>query len=240
MDDAVLTHVEPAGPDIAVDTSEPVLRELYRHRPGVVRIGLIRSVDGKAAGADGTSRTLGGAADMRVLRTLRALSDVVLVGAQTVRRERYGDIVLPPELAASRAGMHSRLPDLAIATRSGILPPGLTPARTWIVTTAGSRASALAEPWASRVIVAGTDELAPRTIVRELEARGLSRILCEGGPTLAARLLGRGVVHEYCLTSSPVPGGAQAPATPAIPTTMRRAHLLRSGDFTMERFVARP
>lgn len=238
MDESILTRVEPAGDPIGVDAGEPVLRELYRHRPGVVRLGLIRSSDGKAAGADGTSRTLGGAADQRILVTLRAAADVVLVGAQTARRERYGDIVLSKALAAARPGFGTRDPDLAIVTRSGILPPGLTPARTWVITTAGSRAVSLPEPWASRVIVAGVGDVAPRTIVRELGGRGLSRILCEGGPTIAARMLERGVVDEYCLTSSPIPGGANAPSIPEVPSTMRRALVLAAGDFTMERFVS--
>ncbi|MFW7415253.1 dihydrofolate reductase family protein [Demequina sp. SO4-18] len=236
--DATLARVSPPGEGIATDDSENALRTLYAHRPGTVRLGMIRSRDGRAAGPDGSSRSLGGPEDLRILRTLRAVADVVLVGAQTARRERYGDIALPDALAATRTSLRSRRPHLAIVTRSGILPPGLDPATTWVVTVSGSRAAALGGPWASRVIEAGGTEISPRTVVRELHSRGLTRVLCEGGPTLATRMLSRGLVDEYCLTTVDVEGAASAKAVPEVPAAMKLAHRLEGGPFAMERWVA--
>lgn len=239
MGDPSLWLRQPQHLEIQADASEDQLRRLYPHRPGELRLGLIASSDGKAAGPDGSSRSINGPADLRVLRTLRAAADVVLVGARTARRERYGDIRLPYELEVTRSSAKQPpMPHLAIATWGGVLPPNLDPATTWIVTTAGSPAAQGASaPWRERVILAGRDSLSPRSLAKELHERGLSRVLCEGGPELASQLLGRGVVAEYCVTRSPLPGGEAMPSVPAVPPSMRLAHRIEADGFSMERWV---
>ena len=62
-------------------------------RPWVLA-NMIASVDGSAA-LDGRSGGLGGPADRQVFHLLRALADVVLAGAETVRVERYRPIREP-------------------------------------------------------------------------------------------------------------------------------------------------
>ena len=240
MPDTTLRLVVPREIDIAPDSSESELRQLYPQRPGELRLGLISSSDGKAAGPDGSSRSINGPHDVRILIALRAVADVVLVGARTARRERYGDIGLPYDLEITRSAANQpRLPHLAIATHGGILPPGLDPERTWIITTAGSPAAQGASgPWKDRVILAGQEALSPRSVLKELHQRGLPRVLCEGGPQLAAQFLARGVVTDVCITRSPLPGGAEAPAVPAVPASMRLAHRLEGGGFAMERWVS--
>lgn len=224
--------------------SESWLRPYYAHAPGVLRLGLIASADGRAAGPDGSSRSLNGHADLRILRTLRSQADVILVGARTARLEHYGDIRLRPALASARAdaGM-TAMPDLALVTYGGQIPAGLTPARTWILTTADSPAASLPaytaaeSPWVDRVLVAGTDRLDPAAAVAALAARGLTRVLCEGGPELARLLLAHDLVDDYCLTRSPATGGDAAPTVPPVPEDWRLAHRLAGGDFTMERWA---
>lgn len=239
MGDPTLRLVEPQPMDIGPDASEAQLRLLYPHRPGEMRLGLISSADGKAAGPDGSSRSINGPADLRVLRTLRAAADVVLVGARTARRERYRDITLPYELEVTRSSARQpRMPHLAIVTFGGVLPPELNPETTWIVTTAGSPAAQGASGvWKERLILAGRDALSPRSLGKELHERGLSRVLCEGGPELASQLLARGVIAEYCVTRSPVAGGEDAPLVPDVPPAMRLAHRIAADGFTMERWV---
>ena len=58
------------------------------HRPRV-RLNMIATVDG-AGSLDGHSAALGGPADKALFATLRALADVILVGAATMRTETYG------------------------------------------------------------------------------------------------------------------------------------------------------
>ncbi|RIJ51408.1 pyrimidine reductase, partial [Clavibacter lycopersici] len=83
------------------------LEDLYRPPSADhVRLNFVASVDGSVIGADGSSDSLSSAVDRRILGVIRELADVVLVGAGTVRAERY---VLP------------RRTPLAVATSSGDL-----------------------------------------------------------------------------------------------------------------------
>jgi len=234
---ASLTNTD-TGAVIAPDPAETELRRLYHQWPSSVRLGLIRSSDGKAAGPDGSSRSLNGPEDLRILLTLRSWADVVVVGARTARRERYGDITLSRELQLARSAHNDHeLPALAIVTGSGTLPPNLNPETTWIITTAAAPAmTRMSAQWRSRLIIAGGDQLSPRTAMQQLEALGMSRVLCEGGPELANALLSRRVITDYCLTLSPLEGGPNAPAIPDVPDGFRREHRLEGGGFAMERW----
>ncbi|WP_430869108.1 dihydrofolate reductase family protein [Demequina aurantiaca] len=236
--DATLTQHTPVEKVFPPDAAETGLSLLYRQAPRTVRLGMIQSADGKSSGPDGSSRSLNGPEDLRILRTLRSQADVVLVGAQTARRERYGDITLPPAMASTRrvAG----LPDtvaLAIVTHTGNLPPDLNPESTWIITTVGSPASRrLDAVWQQRMIYAGSDQLAPRSMIRGLAAHGLTRVLCEGGPTIADELLNKGLVDDYCLTTSELMGGDAATPTPPVPGGFGQVHELTGGGFTIRRW----
>lgn len=236
--DATLVMTSPGAETYPPDPAEPGLSKLYRQRPQTVRLGMIQSADGKAAGPDGSSRSLNGPEDLRILLTLRSQADVVLVGAQTARRERYGNIVLPDAMSAARRGAGlSTQPQLAIVTRTGNLPLGLDPASTWLITTVGSAASRRLGPeWASRIIHAGADDVSPRTMIRELASRGMTRVLCEGGPVIAQELFNRSLIDDYCLTLSSKPGGATATQTPPVPLGFSQVHELVGGGFTMRRW----
>lgn len=63
---------------------------------------MVSSVNG-AISVDGGTASLSSPADKKVFRLLRGLADVVLVGAQTVRTERYGP-VRPGTLTRCRDG----------------------------------------------------------------------------------------------------------------------------------------
>ncbi len=202
---------------------------VYAHQPGAVRLGMIASADGRAAGQDGSSRSLSGPADHRILQLLRAQADIVLVGGATARTEHYSNIPLPAESAAG--------PDLAIVSRDGAIPAGLDPARTWIVTTARAPVATESPLPASRVVIAGDDELDATVLTAAFAERGLTKILCEGGPTLASWLLTSNAVNDICLTHSAIAGGADQPALPRIPTCFALTHRLEGGGFTMERWI---
>ena len=80
-----------------------------------VRANMVSSADG-AGWFDGRSGPLSGPADVRHFRLLRAVCDVVLVGAGTVRAEDYGPVTLPEELRAWRRALakENRLPPYII------------------------------------------------------------------------------------------------------------------------------
>jgi hypothetical protein len=99
------------------DGTRSWLEDLYRPASPVhVRLNFVASVDGSVIGADGSSDSLSSVVDRRILGVIRELADVVLVGAGTVRAERY---VLP---AAPRS-RSPRRPATSPATASTPTPP---------------------------------------------------------------------------------------------------------------------
>lgn len=226
----------PTPATMPPEPGEAHLRELYAHPSGAVRLGMIAAANGKASGPDGSSRSLNGPEDLRIMLVLRSVADVVLVGAATARVERYGDITVPADLAEAReTGDSTSAPALALVTRTGEVPAGLSRQRTWLITTAGTPAAEPRAPWADRTLLAGTTTLDLALALRLLQEQGLSRVLCEGGPQLAAQMLSQGVVDDYCLTTSSVEGtGSDTPPVPAHATV---AHRLNGGGFRMERWI---
>ena len=84
----------PASP-----RSSPDLAGLYAYPDGPwLRANMVSSADG-AATLDGATKDLSSGADRQVFALLRALADVIVVGAATVRAERYKP-ARPQELMA--------------------------------------------------------------------------------------------------------------------------------------------
>lgn len=149
-----------------------------------VRVNIISDIVGNTVGASGSSRDLTGGADRDVLTSLRAAADVVVLGGATVRAEpdcvpRQGDVV--------------------IVSRSGNIPlDAIKRARGKITVLHGADGSA---PPATTGV-----ELGPftgKSIIRAVRKLGYRKIVCEGGVTLAKKLLDGNVVNEWCHTSSP-------------------------------------
>jgi riboflavin biosynthesis pyrimidine reductase len=192
---------------------EPELTALYAypgHARRWLRANMVASADGLAQ-ADGASRGLSGPADLRVLRTLRGLADVVLVGAATVRTEGYRrPAVAREEFAAARAAA-GRPPAPAIAVVSASLmidfdSPLYTEAvvPTLTVTCADAPPERLERAHAAgEVLVAGQRRVDLAEAVDRIAGTGRGRMLCEGGPTLLAAVASAGRLDEVCLTVSP-------------------------------------
>nr|WP_196791890.1 pyrimidine reductase family protein [Motilibacter deserti] len=173
-----------------------------------LRANMVASLDG-AASTDGRSGGLSGPADKRVFRVLRALADVVLVGAGTARAEGYA-AVQPHETYPERRVAAGRPPTAAIAVVTRALDLDLTsalfagPARTVVLTCAAAGADRIAA--ARRV--ADVDVVGEQTVdvpaaVNALRRRGFASVLCEGGPSLLRDVAAAGLLDELCLTVSP-------------------------------------
>lgn len=212
-----------------------------------VRLNMISSLDGAIA-VGGRSRALGGPADGRVFQVLRSLADVVLVGAGTVRAERYGPVRLDGRLRAARADRgQSPVPPIAIVTRSGQLDwesPFFTEAeaRPIVLTVAGvaPRAADVAD-----VVVAGDDRVDLPRAVAALAERGAGEILAEGGPALNAQLVAAGLLDELCLTLSPRLVAGNSPRVLAgpdlgAPWPTEVVHLLEEDGFLFLRAALAP
>lgn len=201
-----------------------------------LRAGFVLATDGGVV-ADGSSRPLRSCADEAVFHALRAVADAVVVGAGTVRTERYGPVRPRPAGRAWRAA-HGRTacPPLVIVSRSLDLDPGSPCFHGPVVVvtceaTDPVRRGRLAE--VAEIVVAGVDEVDLPAAVVALHDRGLSRLLCEGGPRLLTGLVQAGLVDELCLTLTPLLLGAapQLLSTPlAIPVRLQLRSLVDGED----------
>lgn len=219
------------------------------HRPWLL-LNMVASVDG-AITLDGVSGGLSGPADKAVFFTLRALADVILVGAGTARAEDYGPPRTSPSDQEWRVGRgQAPFPTIAVASgRLELSPDGRlftgSPTRPVVLTHGRSdpaRRRALAP--VADVVVAGEDALDPRAALGALRARGAAVVLCEGGPTLNGTLLGAGVVDELCVTVSPLlTGGPDARLvrgeTLDPPVELELARQLVDGDVVLSRYLVR-
>lgn len=183
---------------------DALVAELRTGQP-VLRVNFVSSVDG-AATHNGLSGGLSGDADKRYFELLRRVSDVVLVGAGTVRAEGYGPLRVSDESVRWRvANGLPEHPVFAIVSRSLDIDPAIVrdaPVRPILVTVAGASVpDALAE---AEVVVAGEGRVEGDLLVAALTERSLTTVLCEGGPRLFASLLADDMVDELCLTVSPV------------------------------------
>ncbi len=220
------------------------LADLYAFGPGVtVRAMMNTSIDGAVAGADGTSGSLRNPDDSFVFGVLRALADVVLVGAATVRTEDYrrplGRADLRDPSRRPAGGAH---PVLAIMSRSGELPT--TVEADWptlLVTPSAGAAGAARRSGlpASHVIVADS----PADIVAALSSRGLRGIQLEGGPSALGRFAAAGALDELCLSTSHVTVGGPSPRLVDGPPHARSwslRSLLVGEHATCSRYSRRP
>lgn len=176
-----------------------------------LRINFIASLDG-AVEIGGRSGPLGGPGDRSAFTAMRAVTDAVMVGAGTARAENYGPVRAAPEVMdrRERRGQAPR-PALAVVTRRGDLDRCSRlfggEGRVLVLTTEKVQAGRPDLAEVADVVPCGPSEVDLGQAVEELRARGLGRILCEGGPALARSLLTAGLVDELCLTISPVVAG---------------------------------
>jgi riboflavin biosynthesis pyrimidine reductase len=176
-----------------------------------LRINFVATLDG-AVEVGGRSGPLGGPVDRSAFMAMRAVADVVLVGAGTARAEDYGPVRLAPEVQARRrARGQSSLPPLAVVTATGALEPGsrmFEADRDVIVfTSEGVALERRSLTAVAEVVACGAGVVDVKHVVADLHGRGLGRILCEGGPSLSRSLFEAGLVDELCLTLSPMLAG---------------------------------
>ncbi|MFD5252796.1 pyrimidine reductase family protein [Streptomyces bobili] len=222
-------------------------------RPGEpvawLRANMVSTLDG-AAQHDGRSQPISSATDMRVFGTLRALADVVIVGAETVRQEQYRPARARAEFAERReAAGQGAAPAIAIVSASldldFSLPLFTSPLVPTLILTGAAAAPdrvAAAEKAGARVVTAGDGMgVEPARAVRALAGLGHTRLLTEGGPRLLGQLVAAGVLDELCLTVSPMltAGGAQriagGPAV-AVPQRFALVSLLEEDGFLYSRY----
>jgi riboflavin biosynthesis pyrimidine reductase len=222
-----------------------------------LRANMVASLDG-AATVRGRTGGLSGEADRQVFALLRALADVILVGAGTVRVEGYGPVRPESEGVQWAWLRHGRPPSapIAVVTRRLHLDPGspliaAAPghARTIVITTEAAPASQRAAVGrTAEVVVAGETDVDLGVAADALVRRGYPRILTEGGPHLLGQIASAGLLDELCLTVSPLlawPGAGRIVAStgPAgqpddrDPCPLTLAHVIADDGFLLCRYL---
>jgi riboflavin biosynthesis pyrimidine reductase len=245
-------HTLVPGDEIA-DVLDPYLRVDRTTADGScwVMANMVGGLDGTAAWR-GRVGPLSGSTDARLFRRLRSLADVVLVGAETVRRERYGPVRLPDDLRRAReAAGRSPVPPLAIVSGSLHLDweaPVFTDAdpaaRTLVVTAAAADPARLEEANAhAEVVIAGIDRVELPDALALLAGRDCRVVLCEGGPRLLGEVVEAGLLDEMCLTVAPLMGGDPLPIAitgDTGTTEFRLAHVAADDGTLFTRYERAP
>lgn len=212
---------------------------------------MVAGLDGSTA-IDGRVRGLSSPTDRQLFIDLRSVADVVLVGAETARREHYGPVTLSPQRRAAREAVGKPpVPRLALVSRSldfggaeAALGAGDGGDRPIIITCQSAPADTRARlEERADIVVSGTDRVDIAAALEALHGLGADVVLCEGGPSLLGELFAATVVDELCLTLTSVVGGDPLPVA-VIPDSAgvaraRLAHVLRAGDDLFLRYEFR-
>ena len=175
--DPAMTTVDEAASGLGFSERAPADRPF-------IAVNMVSSADGKATLA-GRTAPMSAPVDRELFHHLRTQADGILVGASTVRIERYGRVTKTPALQAKREREGLRSEALAV-----------------VVTRTGDLAGA---PIADEEVRLIGD---PAAGLAELRGEGIRSLLCEGGPHLNATLFGEGLVDELFLTVAPTIAGA--------------------------------
>ena len=185
------------------NTLWPIYGPLVRppHNQQVVIGQLGQSLDGRIATATGHSHYINGEAALIHLHRLRALVDAVVVGVGTV-------VADDPQLTVRRAAGRKGAPQPA---RVVIDPKGRLPAAAKCLADDGARCVVVGNGPARKpahiehiTVPPTADGIAPAAILAALAARGLKRILVEGGADTLSRFLRAGSLHRLHVMTAPL------------------------------------
>jgi diaminohydroxyphosphoribosylaminopyrimidine deaminase / 5-amino-6-(5-phosphoribosylamino)uracil reductase len=198
------------GAEAAARTHAGHFRRMREGRPQIL-LKLAVSADGKAGAAGRKPVAITGAEARTRVHQMRAGSDAILVGIGTVLAD-------DPHLTCRLPGMIEHSPVRVVLDarlRAPLSASVVATARetpTWMF--AAPEASAMAEEIlrAKGVEVfraaAQDGRLDVAQVVKALAERGITRLMVEGGPTVAASFVQAGLVDEAALFRSPNPVGA--------------------------------
>jgi riboflavin-specific deaminase-like protein len=205
---------DEAETTVAAQLAELDLKELAPPERPYLILNFATTIDGRAA-IDGKSGKIGSETDSEMLQRLRTRVDAVMIGAGTMRAERYGRMVSNPDFRAYRERTGLAHDPLAVIVSNRLELP-------WdagLFTDGGGRV----------VIFTASEQEPPETatpvkVIRhedgvELDQalawlrkeRGIRSVLCEGGPTLHGRLREDGLADELFLTIAPKIAGGEGP-----------------------------
>lgn len=184
---------------------EPFARAIRGERP-YVTLKMAMSLDGFVTSVRGVQQWLTGPQAREFVRELRIAHDAVGVGAGTIRVDNSRLTVRPPH--------HRLVPYRRIVfcetdpvpPQSLVFSPHAGYAQTIVAAPAGARERfASLEPVAEMLYAgdAQSRDLDIAGAMAELRARGITSVLCEGGPTFAGKLFQLGLVDRFYALVAP-------------------------------------
>jgi riboflavin-specific deaminase-like protein len=183
------------------------------NRPYVVTNFAV-TLDGRAT-LHGRSGAIGSQTDTEMLVCLRTRVDAVMIGAGTMRAERYGRPVADPGKRGRRERRGLSQDPLLVIVSGRLDIPWDAPvfadrgARVLIFTTSAAEAPDTVAD-VRLVRHEGKVDLAEALAYMRSE-RGVRALLCEGGPRLHAQLIDAGLVDELFVTHAPKLAGGEGP-----------------------------
>jgi 5-amino-6-(5-phosphoribosylamino)uracil reductase len=185
------------------------------HRPYVV-LSCATSIDGFLDDASPRRLVLSTPADLDRVDEVRAGCDAILVGAGTVRADDPRLLVRSAHRRAARVGRGlPPSPAKVMLTSSGEVDPGAAfftagEAERIVYTTPGTADALRTRLGHAATVVGAAPDLA--AVLRDLQGRGVGRLLVEGGAAVHRAFLGGGHVDELQLVVAPfLLGDVRAP-----------------------------
>jgi diaminohydroxyphosphoribosylaminopyrimidine deaminase/5-amino-6-(5-phosphoribosylamino)uracil reductase len=220
---AGLCRVEPAASpetDLFLALYIPYCTALRR---GFVVGHLGQSLDGRIATRQGASRWVTGAADIAHNHRMRALSDVVVIGASTLLHD-------DPQLTVRRCTGQNPVrvvvdSNRTLAEEYGVFRDGAAPTLVFVADDKARAGERLGEAEIIPLPRRG-QSIAPDEIIAELARRGLARIFIEGGGVTVSRFLAAGCLDRLQITVSPLIIGSGRPSI-TLPEIADLRHGLR-------------
>ncbi len=226
------------------------LGELYPWPVGQrwVRGMMVTTLDGAAHGSDNASGSISSTADKVIFNEARRLADAILIGANTMRVERYRPLKAKPEQQAARAAAGLRPAPVVVMISGRLDLPWDEPIFREsefvpIVVTSETAAPDAVERAREHceVVVLPGHKVDPGAVLDVLTDRGWNRIVCEGGPNLLGEIAAQGLLDEADISIAPlIVAGGQVVTGSGLdnPDRYRLAHVIEHEGFLFNRYIS--
>jgi diaminohydroxyphosphoribosylaminopyrimidine deaminase/5-amino-6-(5-phosphoribosylamino)uracil reductase len=201
--------------DVAVDVADDerareligVFRYAIAHDRTYVALKMAMSLDGRITSRPGVQEWITSEAERLYVRDLRIMYDAVMVGAGTIRVDDSQLTVRPPHHRLRPYVRIVACESDSVPESSRVFDPVDDYATTIVLAPAGARERFANLGGRAEMLFVGDPHDAQLDLVaamRALRAAGVHSVLCEGGPTLAARLLAARIVDRCYWVIAPV------------------------------------
>jgi riboflavin biosynthesis pyrimidine reductase len=223
-----------------LDGYRPWEEDAGEERPHLA-MNFVATLDGRAT-IEGRSGPIGSAADTAMLVGLRTRFDALMIGAGTLRAERYGRVVSDPAKRERRERLGLPHDPLMVIISGRLDLPWDAPlfsegGRVLVFTASEEEPPEVAT--SLRIVRHGGHVDLTEALRHLRRERGIRALLCEGGPRLHSELWSLGLVDELFLTVAAKLTGAgpsilegELPA----PTSLELAWLLEEDGELFSRY----